>query len=201
LSNPRFFEPAAVVANQSRHPRIQGRNDSGIRQRQTADADGVSRRDLQEVSELVFGLPEDHAQPELAEDAVQDGLLRAWDKRHQFHRDSSLETWIHRIAINSALYLLRKQRPGAFEPLELDIADDSDTPERHRAEHDLDDQLATALRYLSDFERVCFVLKHLEEWKLDEIAEELSTNSSAVKQALFRGVRKLRVSMAALQDR
>lgn len=139
--------------------------------------------------------------PELAEDAVQDGLLRAWDKRNQFHRESSLETWIHRIAVNSALYLLRKQRPGAFEPLGLDIADDGETPERSRAQHDLGEQLTTALRYLSDFERVCFVLKHLEEWKLDEIADELGTNISAVKQALFRGVKKLRVSMADLQDR
>jgi len=139
--------------------------------------------------------------PELAEDAVQDGLLRAWDKRNQFHRESSLETWIHRIAVNSALYLLRKQRPGAFEPLDIDIADDGNAPEQSRAQHDLGDQLATALKYLSDFERVCFVLKHLEEWKLDEIAAELGTNISAVKQALFRGVKKLRVSMADLQDR
>ena len=45
------------------------------------------------------------------------------------------------------------------------------------------------------------MLKHLEEWKLDEIAAELGTNISAVKQALFRGVKKLRVSMADLQDR
>jgi RNA polymerase sigma-70 factor (ECF subfamily) len=138
---------------------------------------------------------------ELAEDAVQDGLLRAWNKRHQFYGDSTLETWIHRIAINAALHLLRKQRPGAFEPLEFDIADDGNAPEQAGAEHDLRDQLATALRYLSDFERVCFVLKHLEEWKLDEIAQELDTNISAVKQALFRGVKKLRVSMAELRNR
>jgi len=171
--------------------------DSGKGLTQTEFHDAISRKSASWYSACLRIT----RSPELAEDAVQDGLLRAWDKRHQFHRDSSLETWIHRIAVNSALYLLRKQRPGSFEPLELEIADDSDTPERHRAEHDLGDQLATALRYLSDFERVCFVLKHLEEWKLDEIAEELSTNISAVKQALFRGVKKLRVSMAPLQDR
>ena len=136
---------------------------------------------------------------ELAEDAVQDGLLQAWNKRHQFHRDASLETWIHRITINAALQLLRKQRPGRFEPLEIDIADD-DTPERWRAEHDLGDQLATALRHLTDIERACFVLKHLEQWKLEEIANELGTNVSSVKQAIFRGVKKLRVSMTDLRD-
>ena len=138
---------------------------------------------------------------ELAEDAVQDGLLRAWDKRHQFGGDSTLETWIHRIAVNSALQLLRKQRPGAFEPLEIEVADDTDAPERWREEHALGDQLATSLRRLTDIERVCFVLRHLEQWKLDEIAEEVDTSISSVKQALFRGVKKLRVSMADMQDR
>jgi RNA polymerase sigma-70 factor (ECF subfamily) len=139
---------------------------------------------------------------ELAEDAVQDGLLQAWNKRHQFHGDAALETWIHRIAVNAALHLLRKQRPQTFAPLEIDVesADDGDSPEARRSVEDLDDQLATALRRLTDLERVCFVLKHLEEWKLDEIAEELGTNISAVKQALFRGVKKLRVSMADLRD-
>ena len=98
---------------------------------------------------------------ELAEDAVQDGLLQAWNKRHQFWGDARLETWIHRITVNSALQLLRKQRPAAFEPMEIEIADDSEAPERRRAEHDLGDRLTAALRHLSELERVCFVLKHL----------------------------------------
>ncbi len=52
----------------------------------------------------------------LAEDAVQEALLSAWNKRHQFQHTARLETWIHRIAVNSALQLLRKNRPGVFEP-------------------------------------------------------------------------------------
>src|SRR5262245_77030 len=70
---------------------------------------------------------------ELAEDAVEDGLTQAWKKRDQFHRDARLDTWIHRIAINAALQLLRKQRPAAFEPVEIEIADDSDGPDERRA--------------------------------------------------------------------
>ena len=50
--------------------------------------------------------------PELAEDAVQEALLSAWAKRHQFNHTARLETWIHRIAVNAALQLLRKNRPG-----------------------------------------------------------------------------------------
>lgn len=136
---------------------------------------------------------------DMAEDAVQDALLNAWNKRHQFDNSARLDTWIHRIAINAALQILRKNRPTAFEPLETDISDDVDTPEHMRAEQELGKSLAAALTHLSELERVCFVLKHLEQWRLKEIADEIDTNVGAVKQAVFRAVRKLRVRMSSLQ--
>ncbi len=138
--------------------------------------------------------------PELAEDAVQEALLSAWNKRDQFHRDSRLETWIHRIAVNAALQQLRKNKPGVFEPLETDLLDDSDTPETNQTHAELGENLSSALKRLSEIERVCFVLKHLEQWRLKEIALELDVNIGVVKQAIFRAVRKLRVSMADLKS-
>lgn len=136
---------------------------------------------------------------ELAEDAVQEALLSAWDKRHQYNETARLDTWIHRIAINAALQILRKNRPGIFEPLETDIEDTEQTPEINQHNRELEDQLTSALSNLSETERVCFVLKHLEQWRLKEIATELDINVGMVKQALFRGVRKLRLHMADLR--
>jgi len=137
--------------------------------------------------------------PELAEDAVQEALLSAWAKRHQFNHTARLETWIHRIAVNAALQLLRKNRPGIFEPLETDVQDDSGSPEAAKHDQDVDDELSMALRYLSEIERVCFVLKHLEQWRLKEIAEKFDIEVSAVKQAIFRAVKKLRVRLDGMQ--
>lgn len=136
---------------------------------------------------------------DLAEDAVQDALLSAWNKREQFDNTARLETWIHRIAVNAALQLIRKRKPERFEALEDDIADNDASPEAATEAQDLGDQLAAALGHLSDMERVCFVLKHLEQWRLKEIADELRTNDGTVKQAVFRAVRKLRPRMAVLQ--
>ena len=135
----------------------------------------------------------------LAEDAVQDALLSAWAKRSQFQHGARLDTWIHRIAVNAALQLIRKQRPAAFESLDFEIPDDADSQEDVQHAGDLERDLDNALINLSDIERVCFVLKHLEQWRLREIAEELDTNIGTVKQALFRGVRKLRKRMTSLQ--
>lgn len=138
--------------------------------------------------------------PDLAEDAVQDALLSAWNKRHQYERSARLDTWIHRIAVNAALQLLRKNRPAAWEPLESDIPDDGSTPNEAHEEHELNTELTEALKRLSEIERVCFVLKHLEQWRLKEIAHELNTSVGTIKQALFRAVKKLRVSMVNLRS-
>ena len=137
--------------------------------------------------------------PDLAADAVQDALLNAWRKRDQFNSTSRLDTWIHRIAINAALNLLRKSRPGVFEALETDVADDSEGPERALQHHELESDLASSLARLSEVERVCFVLKHLEQWRVREISEEIGTNEGRVKQAVFRAVHKLRADMQHLQ--
>ena len=136
---------------------------------------------------------------DLAEDAVQDALLSAWNKRDQFDRSARLETWIHRIAVNAALQLLRKRRPDTFETLDEEVPDESDAPEARSEATELGHLLAAAMSRLSDMERICFVLKHLEQWRHQEIADELGTNDGRVKQAVFRAVRKLRPQMAALQ--
>ena len=137
---------------------------------------------------------------DMAEDAVQDALLSAWNKRHQFESSSRLDTWIHRIAINAALQLLRKNRPERSEPLEFDVMDQSESPQDIHSDSELESSLSNSLRKLTEIERVCFVLKHLEQWRIKEIAEELGANDGTIKQALFRAVRKLRVSMADLRS-
>lgn len=129
---------------------------------------------------------------QLAEDAVQDALLSAWRMRRQFNAQARLDTWIHRIAVNAALQVLRKQRPERQLPLDSDALHSDDTPERRGAESELASELSRALCRLSEMERLCFVLKHLEQWRLKEIAEELDVSVGTVKQALFRGVKKLR---------
>ena len=135
----------------------------------------------------------------LAEDAVQEALVTAWDKRRQFKHTARLETWIHRIAVNAALQLLRKNRPGVFEPLDREPAGDDESPEDARYADDLGAELEAAFGGLSEVERICFVLKHLEQWRLREIAEELDLGIDTIKQALFRAVRKLRARMPCLQ--
>jgi len=137
--------------------------------------------------------------PDMAADAVQDALLNAWNKRHQFEQTARLDTWIHRIAINAALNQIRKSKPGVFEPLESDIESNIPAPHQILEEHELESDLARSLARLSEVERVCFILKHLEQWRVKEISAKLNLKEGRVKQAVFRAVKKLRVSMQDMQ--
>ncbi len=132
----------------------------------------------------------------LAEDAVQDALLRAWDKRAHFRGEAELDTWIHRIAINAAIDLMRRLRPQMVGgPAEDDDRVAPDTPDSVHLSQAFADGLDGAMQALSELERCCFVLKHVEQWKLVEIADEMKISPDSVKQALFRALRKLRVVM------
>lgn len=134
---------------------------------------------------------------ELAADAVQDALLKAWARRHEFRGEAALDSWIHRIAINAALDLLRKRKRRAEDELHDDGFElpPSETPDQEYTDEAMGRDLSVALQRLSTKERTIFLLKHVEGWKLDEIAEAQQTNVNNVKSILFRAVRKLRVDL------
>ena len=98
------------------------------------------------------------------------------------------------------MQFLRKNRPERSEPLDFEVRDEGATPEIAHADAELESRLEVSLRRLTEIERVCFVLKHLEQWRIREIAEELGTSDGNIKQALFRGVKKLRQSMTDLRS-
>jgi RNA polymerase sigma-70 factor, ECF subfamily len=130
---------------------------------------------------------------QLAEDAVQDALLKAWDRRAQFRVEAELDTWIHRIALNAALDLVRKQRPDSVDPEDLDQhASNAASPEADYTRSSFSRDLDGAMARLSQLERESFLLKHMEGWSLAEIAERQSSTVNNTKQTLFRAVRKLR---------
>lgn len=138
--------------------------------------------------------------PALAEDAVQDGLVLAWRKRHQFNGQAALDTWIHRIVVNAALQLLRRnksmvdQRPADVEPIVEPV--EWHTPLDAQVSDERLCVLEGLIVALTDYERICFVLKHIEGWQLREIACETGNSVNSVKQALFRALKKLRIGLA-----
>jgi RNA polymerase sigma-70 factor, ECF subfamily len=134
---------------------------------------------------------------DLAADAVQEALLKAWHRRDDFRGEAALDSWIHRIALNAAIDLTRRRKTRAEDELDDDahVAQANEQPENELTNKAFVSDVDQALQRLTTRERQAFVLKHVEDWRIDEIAETLQTNPNNVKSILFRAVRKLRVDL------
>ena len=138
----------------------------------------------------------------LAEDAVQESLINAFRALGRFDGRSSFATWLHRIAVNAALGMRRAQRPEAARAhadpdgdVVAAVPDPAPGPLERSEGGDLGASLQDALAQLTPLERTAFVLRHLEQVPLEEIATALESNVNACKQAIFRAVRKLRSAL------
>lgn len=145
----------------------------------------------------------------LAEDAVQETLINAWRHLPDFDGRSTFKTWLHRIAVNAALEQLRRNArhegidAGAGDDAEDDFllrqAADEPSPESHALGGEIGRQVDANLARMSAIERAAFVMRHREGHSIEDIAQTLSLNISASKQAIFRAVRKLRGALQPLR--
>jgi RNA polymerase sigma-70 factor (ECF subfamily) len=145
--------------------------------------------------------------PEDAEGILQETFLKVFQKLSLFRAESSLKTWIYRIAMNEALMVLR-QRKADFVSVD-DTGDEQPSLRHARMLKSLDrdplemmldaefkSALEAAMAELPDSWRIAFVLKDIEGLSLQEIAEELNTTVPAVKALLHRGRTALRNRLA-----
>lgn len=134
--------------------------------------------------------------PELAADVVQETFLRAWRGLSRFRGESTVGTWLYRIAINTAL--TARKRALRAQGASLDAVDEVEAeatpevdPERRGEMLDLRRRLEDALDTLPAGQRAVVVLKDVEGWSHTEIAERLGISESAAKVRLHRAHRRL----------
>jgi RNA polymerase sigma factor (sigma-70 family) len=140
-----------------------------------------------------------------AEDTLQEALLKAYIQIRGFEGRSAFSSWLTRIAINSALMLLRKKRSQPVRSFESGPdADDFKLPEPMETSHNpeesyiqnaLQNELAQAIRSLSPGLRVVIQIRHLEEAPLAQIAKTLGISESAVKSRLLRARSQIRMRL------
>ena len=141
-----------------------------------------------------------------AEDALQDSFLRAFLHIKDFDGRSSFSTWLTRIAINSALMILRKKRsalelsiedPGNHDgnPGFPDVPDRAPDPEAHCAQREREGILRGAIRALRPTIRQAIELQKLQEHSLEETAKMMGLSVAAAKTRLSRAKAALRKSL------
>lgn len=137
-----------------------------------------------------------------ADDVVQETFLRAYRQIANFELRAGFGTWLHRIAVNCALDLMKsRERKELSRAVELDevleIGTDPHQDSRVRSA-EVREAVGRALDRLTANERIAFVLRHYEGRTLEEIGDTLGTRLNATKNTVFRAVRKLREELAPL---
>lgn len=142
-----------------------------------------------------------------AEDALQDSFLRAYVYLPGFDGRSSIATWLTRIAINSALMILRRRNaapqllsvdegadPGTM-PYALNPVDHSANPETQYAGFERQAMVRHAIAALRPSLREALELQTAEERSVKEVAEKMGLSISATKSRIFHAKAALRESL------
>jgi RNA polymerase sigma-70 factor (ECF subfamily) len=138
-----------------------------------------------------------------AEDVVQETYVRAFTHLKDFRGDSSLATWLSRIAMNEALGRLRRRRSGvewsslpegALEAqiIQFPLSCAADDPEKSMAQREIQHVVERAIDELPEAFRLVFVTRVLEGMNVEETAEILKIKPETVKTRLHRARSLLR---------
>jgi RNA polymerase sigma-70 factor (ECF subfamily) len=145
-----------------------------------------------------------------AQDAVQDGLLSAFDHLDRFEGNARLSTWLHRIVVNAALMRLRSKKRRREDPIQdllPGFAEDghhATAVQSFRAE--AEDEIASAeiaaivraaIDELPESYRSVLILRDVEELDTAEAAAALGIGQDATKMRLHRARQALRTLLDA----
>ena len=140
-----------------------------------------------------------------AKDIYQEVFIRVFKGLKKFQFQSEFSTWLFRITTNVCLtYVSRKKMHTKLSELENEERDSFDpanreeliydgiSPEEETAGNDVSEIVNAAVETLSPKQKITFVLKHYEGYKIREISEMLGCKEGTVKKYLFDATKNLR---------
>jgi RNA polymerase sigma-70 factor (ECF subfamily) len=146
--------------------------------------------------------------PADASDVVQEVFLKVFRNIGHFRRDSSLRTWIYRIAVNEShnrrrwLFRHRRGETGIEENFddsegrERPLMDMGETPFDFTMNREAQILLEEGLAAINPVFRAALVLREVEDMNYEEIAEILEVSLGTVKSRIMRGREALRRYLA-----
>lgn len=161
----------------------------------------------QPIYGLIYRIVND---PSDAADTTQEVFLKVFRGMKHFHGESSLKTWIYRIALHEASnrrrwWFRHKAQETPIEPVESGkseyageerLADPGESPFEQFAHDEVRAVVAQALTHVPEPYRTAIILRDLEEMSYDEIAEVLQISLGTVKSRITRGRDALRKKLA-----
>lgn len=131
-----------------------------------------------------------------AEDLTQEAFVRAWQALPGYRFESRFSTWLHRLAVNTALMELRARRSRPQSDDDEDAVDGLGIADSAGHGTALSMDLERAVATLPPRARAVLVLHDVEGWKHEEIATELGMAVGSSKAQLHRARGLLRKRLA-----
>ena len=136
-----------------------------------------------------------------ADDTLQNTFIKAWRHIAQFRGDSSLKSWLYRIATNEAITCINKRNKRATS----DLADIENTSHAPRTQHQhttdadaIEQQLQAAIATLPDKQRAVFLLRYYDEMPYTEMSRILETSEGALKASYHHAAKKIEAHLTAI---
>ena len=205
LNHDRRWRIQAVMLNPAMHPEVEpdidtrsavDPDDGLVRAAVDGDVaafEALYRTHVRRIHAVVWRLAGGNTAR--AEELTQEAFVRAWQALGKFRFESTFGTWLHRLAVNTALMDLRGRR--AAEDMETDDTAlvDLDSGDHSSQRIALGIDLERAVASLPPRARAVLVLHDVEGWKHEEIATELRMAIGSSKAQLHRARRLLRLRL------
>ena len=139
-----------------------------------------------------------------AKDIYQEVFIRVYKSLASFQFKSEFSTWLFRITSNVCISFKRKYSKAKHFSLNDEEnsdyvsvipEDDALSPDNLIVNSESSDKINKALNTLSPNQKMSFLLKHYEGYKIREIAEMMNCKEGTIKKYLFEAVRKLKVQL------
>jgi len=164
----------------------------------------------QPIYGLVYRIVTD---PSDAADTTQEVFLKVFRGMKHFHGESSLKTWIYRIAVHEASnrrrwWFRHKAKESSIEPTSEDngsvsatvkdmLVDEGESPFDNVMHEEIRSRVEEELRQVSEPYRTSVILRDLEDMSYEEIAEITQVSLGTVKSRITRGREALRRRLTA----
>ncbi|MFV0346916.1 MAG: RNA polymerase sigma factor [Bacteroidales bacterium] len=155
-----------------------------------ADFDEVVRQNYQKLYHYIRRMVVVH---EDADDVLQETFIKAWRNFASFRNESSISSWLYRIASNEAINHLNKKKRTfkAFDGEGYDFLADNLQADDYFDGDAAQLEFQKAVATLPEKQRLVFTLKYFEEKKYSEIVDILGGSEGSLKASYHHAVQKI----------
>jgi RNA polymerase sigma-70 factor (ECF subfamily) len=136
-----------------------------------------------------------------ADDLLQDVMIKVWLNIKNFRYESSLYTWIYRIAVNESLQFLKKKNMRSFENPEGEVhAGEVLKNDAYFKGSAVERALFDAVSMLPEKQRLVFQMRYFDELTYEEISEITGTSIGALKANYHHAVQKIEEQLKSCSE-